>query len=407
LFLQILDQWRAGRLAAAKDNRDRVVLLNEVLQGGLVAAIESPAPDRQAAEPARLAAILEQCRQAEAALPEPKKVMAMADGAGEDEHLFIRGLHKTLGPEMPRRFLEAIAGDRQPAPKRGSGRLDLARRMVDASNPLLPRVMVNRLWQHHFGEGIVRSPDNFGVLGEPPTHPELLDYLASEFVRRGWSVKQMHRLMVLSSTYRMASRPEPAADRLDPQNKLLHRMPLRRLEAECIRDALLAVSGRLDERLYGPSVLPHLTSFMIGRGRPASGPLDGAGRRSLYINVRRNFLTPMFLAFDYPVPFTTIGRRTVSNVPAQALTMMNNPFVVQQAATWARRVLAERGLTARQRVARMYVMAFGRPPTAAEADEALAFLGEQSKQYGQAEDVRAWADLGHVLVNVKEFIFVD
>jgi hypothetical protein len=407
LVLQVLDQWRQGRLAGVKDNRDRVALLNEVLQGGLVAAIECPAPDRQADALAKLARLREQWRQAEAALPEPKKVMAMADGTGENEHLFIRGLHKTLGPEVPRRFLEAIAGDRQPAPQQGSGRLELARRMVDASNPLLPRVMVNRLWQHHFGAGIVHSPDNFGVLGEPPTHPELLDYLAAEFVRRGWSVKQMHRLMVLSSTYRMASRPDPAADQLDPQNKLLHRMSLRRLEAECIRDALLAVSGRLAQRLYGPSVLPHLTSFMVGRGRPASGPLDGAGRRSLYINVRRNFLTPMFLAFDYPVPFTTIGRRSVSNVPAQALTMMNNPFVVQQAATWARRVLAERGLSARQRVARMYVMAFGRPPTAAEADEALAFLGEQSKQYAQAEDVRAWADLGHVLVNVKEFIFID
>jgi hypothetical protein len=135
----------------------------------------------------------------------------------------------------------------------------------------------------------------------------------------------MHRLMVLSSTYRMASRSDAKADEADPQNKLLHCMPVRRLEAECIRDSILAISGRLDDKMFGPSISPHLTPFMQGRGRPAnSGPLDGDGRRSIYLGVRRNFLNPMFLAFDYPIPFTTIGRRSVSNVPAQALTMMNN-----------------------------------------------------------------------------------
>src|SRR5262249_52356359 len=150
-----------------------------------------------------------------------------------------------------------------------------------------------------------RSVDDFGVQGQPPTHPELLDFLAAELERRGWSLKAMHRLMVTSSAYRMASRGDEAADKADPQNKLLHRMPLRRLEAEAIRDAMLAVSGRLDRKMYGPGPLPHLTPFMVGRGRPgASGPLDGDGRRSVYLNVRRNFLNPMFLAFDYPVPFT-------------------------------------------------------------------------------------------------------
>src|SRR5205807_2233355 len=142
----------------------------------------------------------------------------------------------------------------------GSGRLELAQRIVDPANPLLARVMVNRLWQHHFGEGIVRSVDNFGLLGETPTHPDLLDFLATEFVRQGWSIKKMHRLLLLSSTYQMASRA--ADDSLDPQNKLLHHMPLRRLEAECIRDAVLAVSGRLDQTMYGPGVMPYLTPHM-------------------------------------------------------------------------------------------------------------------------------------------------
>jgi hypothetical protein len=184
-------------------------------------------------------------------------------------------------------------------------------------------------------------------------------------------------------------------------------MGVRRLEAECIRDAILAVSGRLDRKMYGRGVLPYLTPFMIGRGRPASGPLDGAGRRSLYINVRRNFLTPMFLAFDYPIPFTTIGRRSVSNVPAQALTLMNNPFVVEQAARWARRELADKNVSAAKRITRMYVTAFGRPPTTSELNEALGFLVEQGKEYGRADDPRAWGDLCHVLMNVKEFIFIN
>src|SRR5437763_16243134 len=187
----------------------------------------------------------------------------------------------------------------------------------------------------------------------------------------------MHRLMLLSSTYQMASRTDADADRADPDNKLLHKMPLRRLEAECIRDAMLAVSGRLDAKMFGPGVLPHLTPFMVGRGRPTvSGPLDGDGRRSIYLNVRRNFLTPMLLAFDYPTPFTTIGRRGVSNVPAQALTLMNNPFVLQQAEVWAKRVCGDKGLTPKERVAAMYEMALARPPSARESDEAVAFVEE-------------------------------
>jgi hypothetical protein len=282
----------------------------------------------------------------------------------------------------------------------------MAMRLTSPDNPLLARVLVNRLWHHHFGAGIVRSVDDFGHQGERPTHPELLDWLAAEFMRSGWSIKHMHRLMLRSSAYRMASRYDELSERSDPRNELLHRMPIRRLEAEAVRDAMLAVSGRLDRRMFGPGPLPHLTPFTIGRGRPASGPLDGDGRRSVYLNVRRNFLNPMFLAFDYPVPFTAIGRRSVSNVPAQALTLLNNPFVTQQAQLWARRVLAEPGQSDRQRVARMYESGFGRLPTETELDEALAFLAEQGKEYGRTDE-RAWADLAHVLFNVKELIFVN
>src|SRR5262249_53944421 len=154
------------------------------------------------------------------------------------------------------------------------GRLEMAHRLTDRSNPLLARVVVNRLWHHHFGAGLVRSVDDFGHQGEKPTHPELLDWLATELVRSGWSLKHLPRLLVTSSTYRQASRADESSDRADPRNELLHRMPVRRLEAEAIRDALLAVSGRLDRQMFGRGPLPHLTEFMVGRGRPgASGPL--------------------------------------------------------------------------------------------------------------------------------------
>jgi hypothetical protein len=347
---------------------------------------------------------LARLREAEAKIAPPTLALAIADGTAEDDRVHVRGNPSTLGETVPRRFLEALTGAEQARPSEGSGRLELARRMVDPSNPLVARVMVNRIWKHHFGEGIVPTPDDFGRMGRPPTHPELLDWLAARFVAEGWSVKAIHRLIVLSSAYRMQSRLDPEAERIDPTNRWLHRMNVRRLEAEALRDALLAVSGRLDPTLFGPSVPIHLTPFMDGRGRPgSSGPLDGDGRRSLYLNVRRNFLSPMLLAFDFPTPATTMGRRNVSNVPAQALTLLNDPFVVAAARLWAGRLLAETPGTSapRPRIDRLYLTAFGRPPTEAEAAEALAFLA------GQEDDPRAWADLCHVLVNVKEFVYVN
>jgi hypothetical protein len=352
---------------------------------------------------------LPRAHELEAKIPTFRRAPAMRDGTGINERVFIRGNHKTPGIEAPRGF-PGVFG-RAPFVGPGSGRLELAAALTDPANPLVARVMVNRVWLHHFGEGIVRSPDDFGKLGQEPTHPELLDWLASEFVARGWSVKHLHRLMVLSTAYRQSSRttPEQATKAVtaDPQNKLLHRQNVRRLEAEPIRDATLLISGRLDRTMEGPGVLPYLTEHQVGRGRPASGPLDGNGRRSVYLQVRRNFLNPMFVAFDYPTPFTTIGRRTTSNVPAQALAMLNNPFVTQQAELWAKRVLAEPGRTPAERVRGMYVSAFGRPPTRSELTAAVGFVVEVSRDSGSPDHPKAWADLAHVLFNTKAFIFVE
>ncbi len=214
---------------------------------------------------------------AEASIPESIFGMIGTDEDPHDVRVHIRGNHKNLGEVAPRRFLQIIAGEKQAAVSEGSGRLQLAEWMVRPENPLTARVMVNRIWKHHFGQGIVRSVDNFGKTGELPTHPELLDFLAQRFIESGWSIKAMHRMMVLSSTYAMSSQPEPEAEKLDPENKLLHRMPVQRLEAESIRDAILAVAGSLDRKMLGPSIPPHISAYQDGRGKPESGPLDGNG----------------------------------------------------------------------------------------------------------------------------------
>ena len=363
----------------------------------------------------QLAAVIDEVRAIESRLPDPTLCLAIAAGTGEDEHIHIRGSHKNLGEVVPRRFLAVLGGSNSSTADQGSGRLELARAMVDpADNPLTARVLVNRLWKHHFGEGIVKTTDDFGAMGRKPSHPELLEWLAAELVSRGWSLKAMHRLMVTSSTYRMASSPGGDAERLDPTNAFLHRMNLRRLEAETIRDSLLAISGRLEPSMYGPSVPVHLTSFMEGRGRPGhSGPIDGAGRRSLYLNVRRNFLNPLFLAFDMPVPFSTMGRRNVSNVPAQALTLMNDPMVVGLAQLWVKRVMAGPRQSAGSRLDELFESAFGRPPTDQEARACGAFLEIQrhARRDGKSQDreteILAWNDLCHIIINMKEFIFVE
>jgi hypothetical protein len=359
---------------------------------------------------ARLAGILKQWKAAKDRLlsrikPESRVAMAMIDGSSVDEHVYIRGSYKAPGEVVPRRFLEALAG---PAPisAKGSGRLELARQMTDPRlNPFLPRVMVNRLWHHLFGRGVVASVDNFGVLGERPTHPELLDFLADQFIRDGWSIKKMIRRLVLTNAYRMSSQPTDKAREADPENLFLHRMRIRRLEGEAIRDAMLSVSGRLSTQMYGPPIPVHLTEFQEGRGRPASGPLDGMGRRSLYLGVRRNFLSPFLLVFDTPTPFSTVGRRTVSNVPAQSLMLLNAPFVHQQAREWARRELAAGG-SPPERITRMYESAFGRPPSMVELTACLDFLRVRSRAPA-SPDLDRWTSLAHVLFNAKEFIFLE
>ena len=337
---------------------------------------------------------------------------AMMDGTGEDDFVLIRGNAAKPGEVAPRQFLTAVAGDSPMNIPSGSGRLELAAHINDPRNPLTSRVIVNRIWHHLLGRGIVPTVDDFGVLGQRPTHPELLDHLAVKFLEDGQSLKGMIKYIVQSRTYQMSSHTNPKAMEVDPKNLLWHHRPPKRLQGEMIRDALLALSGELDRTTFGPPIPIHLTTFMDGRGRPkGNGPLDGGGRRSIYTAVRRNFLSPFMLAFDTPVPFSTMGRRNVSNVPAQALILLNDPLVVELSRKWASQALEQVPADGKndlsKRINWLYLAAFGRPPTQKESLAANHYLTSKSAEYGvSTKDAGIWADLTHVLVNTKEFIYL-
>ncbi len=400
LFRETVALWTSGRLADDRFADSCVAILNSL------GSHTTPQNSNAARD---LARFFDEYQRKESALVCSKRVIALADGSAENDHLLIRGNPRKPANEVPRRFLEVFHGESIPAAEAGSGRLELARSMTGSASALVARVIVNRLWHHHFGRGLVASTDDFGKMGEPPSHPELLDYLAAELIRSRWSIKHLQRLMVTSAAYRMSSRePDVRSKTLDPENRLVHRAAIRRLEAETIRDSILAVSGRLDERLEGPSVRVHLDDFMTGRGRPpVSGPLDGDGRRSIYLEVRRNFLPPLFLAFDFPIPATAAGRRSQSNVPAQALSLLNDPFVAQQAGAWAKRIVTQPIVDTGtdERLDRLYETAFARMPTAAERALAARFLREADRK--RAAPNEQWAALCHVLLNVKEFLYID
>ena len=361
-----------------------------------------------------LEAIVARHAKASAGLPEPVRALAMADGSVEPTRVLVRGDHRNPGPPVARRFLEAISGPGPMAIAAGSGRLELAGAMVADGNPLVDRVLVNRVWAHLFGRGLVATVDNFGAMGQVPSHPELLDWLAVDFRREGRSIKRLIRSLCLTRTYGMSSSPSDAvAESRDPDNALLHRMHLLRLEGEAIRDSLFAAAGRLNATQFGPSVPTHFTPFMGDRMwvQNPSGPLDGGGRRSIYQETRRNFLSPWMLTFDLPVPDTTVGQRNRSNVPGQALALMNDPLVQQQADAWGVDLAGRFRGDPRRRIERIFLGALGRPPLPAETEGLLAFVREQAASRGIGPDAidgdrSLWADACHVVFMTKEFIHV-
>ena len=296
----------------------------------------------------------------------------------------------------------------------GSGRLELAESLLAESNPLTYRVIVNRVWAHVFGRGLVATVDNLGIMGQVPTHPELLDHLASSFRADGGSIKQLIRTLCLTRAFQMSSvSDDPVAATRDPDNALIHRMRLRRLEGEAIRDSLLTVAGQLNPVQFGPSVPTYFTPFMGDRMwvKNESGPMDGDRRRTIYLETRRNFLSSWMLTFDLPLPDTTVGQRNSSNVPGQALALMNDPFVQQQASAWAKESLKQPGLSDRERIEELFLRALARPPKTAEIDQLLALLHSQALARELPDDVApldpaVWADICHVIFMMKEFIHV-
>jgi hypothetical protein len=252
-------------------------------------------------------------------------------------------------------------------------------------------VIVNRLWLNVFGQALVPTPDNFGRLGEAPTHPDLLDYLASSFAAEGGSIKQFLRALVTTRAFRLDHRAAPAAAERDPQNRLLSHFPARRLEAEQIRDSIIALTGKLDPKIGGEPVGPANT------------------RRSIYEKVIRNNLDPLLTAFDFPVPSAPRGKRDATNVPAQALALLNDKLVSQWADEWARRIDKNSDLQSDEaRAQRMFVEAFGRPASAGELKQALAFAAaDSSVASGDAgEATPDWRALAQALINAKEFIYL-
>ncbi len=307
----------------------------------------------------------DQYRKLEEQIPSASRVPTLAEHLGNDHPLFVRGNHKEPSALVPRRFLEAI--DDSPYETQLSGRLQLANDMFRRDNPLTSRVIVNRLWHHLFGRGIVATPDNLGRLGELPTHPEMLDYLAAEFEHsHTWHLKQLIRRIVMSSTWRQASTPvdpERVAE-VDPINSLWsHTLP-RRLDAESIRDSILVVSGQLDPRLFG---------------KPVSGK---SPRRSIYVRAQRNAMDPFLTTFNSPVPFSTKGRRDATNVPAQSLFLMNAPFVAEH----AKRLAAQLdGFAVQdQRAQTLWRMILGRAAQEHELKAAAKFIAAQGQQYTSA-----------------------
>jgi hypothetical protein len=344
------------------------------------------------------------------------EIRAFYDLTGEAKTpLLRRGDYLNPGPEVQPGALSVLATPKpfswSPPPagaKTSKRRLAFAEWLTQPGHPLTARVLVNRLWLHHFGEGIVNTPENFGRAGSAPSHPELLDWLATEFIARGWSLKQMHRLMLTSSAYRQATtvsvEVSAAAKKIDPENRLLWRQRLRRLEAESLRDAILSAAGTLNPQMLGSPVPIHRQ----GDGE-VTAAADAAGcRRSVYLQVRRSQPVTLLQVFDQPVLETNCTRRMTSTVSSQALTLLNSDFLSRQATAFAERVLREK----RDDPAGYAVqLAFGRPATAKERETLAAFLDAQANRYDRkdAEAARrhALADLCHMLLSSNEFAYVD
>ncbi|MFO0875841.1 MAG: DUF1553 domain-containing protein [Gemmataceae bacterium] len=312
---------------------------------------------------------------------------------------------------MPRGFLAVLGGDKVDGKTTGSGRLELATWITRPTNPLTARVFVNRVWQWHLGRGLVPTPSDFGTRGDPPSHPELLDYLAAQFIESGWSIKALHRLIVRSRVYQLASSTDTACLQVDPENRLLWRYERRPLDAESIRDAMLAVSGQLERSIPTQHPFPPVESWGYTIHNPFHAVYDST-HRSAYLMIQRNRRHPFLALFDAADPNQSVAMRLPTITPTQALYLMNAPFVHQQGQALARRLMTTPGGDeARLRFA--FELTQGREPAEAELRETLAFLtGYREKlaaagTSGEPQQVAAWSAVGRVLMTSNAFLYVD
>jgi hypothetical protein len=357
-----------------------------------------------------LKAARERQKELEANPPAVPRAYAVSEGKPADAKVQMKGQPGKLGDLVPRGFLQVLGGQTLPKEEKGSGRLELARWLTDAKNPLTARVMVNRIWQHHFGRGIVQSPNDFGTRGKAPTHPELLDYLAGRFVAGGWSIKSMHKLIMHSRAYQMSSDENESYAQRDPDNDWLWRFSPRRLDAEEVRDAMLVVGGDLDTTMTEGHPFPPESEWHYTQHTPfvAAYPTS---RRSVYLMQQRIKKNPFLELFDGADTNATTGERPVSTTPLQALFMMNDPFAHAEAERFAVRI--EKVTDETKRIELAYRLAFGRSASRDEVEEGEDYLKEcaaamkGTKVPTEEQSRAALASYCRVLLSSNEFIFVD
>lgn len=376
LVLKAVAAWEEGNVS--EESRE---LLDFFVRKGLM-------PSGLGASPT-LAGVVEKYRALEREIPTARRAPGVLETVGFEVPVLTRGDHHKPGELAPRRYLEMLGS--WPFASEQSGRQQLAEALIDSKNPLTARVMANRLWLWAFGRGLAPTPDDFGRMGEKPTHPELLDHLASRLIRDKWSAKSLLRFLLTSRTFRLASSASGLAVERDPGNDWLSHFTVRRMEAEELRDTLVLLAGQLDLTPGGP-------------GQNGNAPPDQQRRRSVYLTIRRTSLNPFLETFDSPKPFSTVGRRSVTTVPAQSLTLLNDPFVLHCAQRWAEREARELPQsTVQERVRRMFFAAMGRPPSEAEIARCLKLVLSGEKAAPTEAD---WRDFGQSLFNLKEFLYL-
>ena len=350
-----------------------------------------------------LQSLIGQYREVENQIPIPRWAPAVYEDHLPVKQAWLpRGDHRSPGDELQRGYLKMLAGVSGEFPTESSGRLELAKAIVNPQNPLTARVYVNRVWNWLYGEGLVRSVDNFGRMGDVPSHPELLDELAQDFMQQGWSTKNLIRKMVLSQAWRRGTVPTSTALEKDADNRLWSHAFVRRIDAEAIRDSMLLLAGNLQRPDGGLGTLNYYRTVMEPNKQSPSGPLDGDGRRSIYLEVRRNFPNDFLLTFDFPRPASPVGKRNSTVVPTQSLTLLNDPFVLHESGLWGKRIF-QAELEDNARIRTMYHELLGRDPTENEHVLAVKLVTTVREKEG---DENAWKVFAHALFNLKEFIFL-